>query len=108
MCSDCKKFHYEIRGQTLYHEVKQSKHMLRQPRGWAIQADLYNRHRNEFECIEIYDTETNQHYTVEASRLETYRMEISRGFGKQYALPMSYWLTRPKDTIAPPIQPKLF
>ena len=66
-------------------------HLLRKPPAIAIDARMYDRYRPHFDEIEITDTETGVVYRVAARCFDRWRFVIERGYGRQYALPLSRW-----------------
>lgn len=74
-----------------YKQVVGSKHIMHTPPAIAIDAELYDLYRDQFEVIRVKDTETGRVYQIGAWVFDTYRVVIDRGFGKQYACPLQYW-----------------
>lgn len=77
---------------VLRKRVYGSKHFLQVPPAIAIDAGLYDKYREKFDVIEVTDLETQRVYRVSASRFDRGRIVIDRGFGRQYALPLSVWV----------------
>jgi len=73
-------------------EVIGSKHMLRQPMAWAIDADIFDRVivPNCY-SIHIIDKETGTKYVAGVKTFCEHRQIINRGYGKQYLLELIYW-----------------
>lgn len=73
--------------------VRGSRHMLRSPKGWAIEADIFDTIIAHMAwAIEVTDLETNIVYTVDVNTFFTHMRKIHRGsFGPQYVLELEYW-----------------
>lgn len=77
-----------IREDTFYKKVKGSKHMLRNPRGWAVDASVFE---EEFEYVEIYDEEEGSTWNVSKKYFVENGFKINRGHGDQIVLPIERW-----------------
>ena len=73
-------------------EVYGSKHMLRNPMAWSIDADIFDSviSRN---CISIHvlDRETQTRYIIGVDTFRQNKGILNRGHGKQYYLDMAFW-----------------
>ncbi|CUU35529.1 MAG: hypothetical protein K6U12_04435 [Armatimonadetes bacterium] len=87
-----------IENRTLKKRVVGTKHFLRKPPAIAIDADLFQRYRAEFDTIEVQDVETGAVYRLSARQFESWCWELERGYGKQYAVLLSRWaVQKPND-----------
>ncbi|CUU11345.1 hypothetical protein GBSOP10_111143 [Armatimonadetes bacterium GBS] len=87
-----------IQNRTLIKEIRGSVHLLRKPPAIAIDARMYDKWRRHFDSIEIRDTETGRVYRISAKQFESWRWELERGYGKQYAVALSRWaVQKPND-----------
>lgn len=73
-------------------EVFGTKHMLRQPMAWALDADIFDRVIVP-NCLSIHiiDKETGTRYVAGVKTFLEHRQVLSRGFGKQYFLELVHW-----------------
>ncbi|MEW6649421.1 MAG: hypothetical protein AB1453_04440 [Chloroflexota bacterium] len=84
-----------LRGGRLVKSVRGSRHMLRQPPGWAVDCTILNAARLDgATSVEIRDVETNRIYTAPVSLFDQHGVTLDRGFGRQIALPLAYWSMR--------------
>lgn len=69
-----------------------SKHMLREPPAWAIDADAFDNwvKPNAKEII-VTDTEAEIRYRVSVETFDRLKVELDRGHGRQYFLTLNYW-----------------
>jgi len=82
----------EIRDHIFHKSMLGSKHLLRQPIAWAIDADIFDRVIAPL-CYSIHvtDRETGKVYIV---GVETFRKncgKLNRGYGQQYYLELVHW-----------------
>lgn len=88
----------QLEGNVFIKPVAGSRHMLRMPRAWAVDAELYEQVRPSIDRIVIEDRETGTRYHTTAEIFDTFRGELNRGFGRQYYLVLDRWTTeRPGD-----------
>jgi len=88
----------ELVNRTLYKRVFASRHFLRKPvPAIAIDAELYDQYRGDFDEIRVADAETGRTYFLPAKLFDRYRWELERGYGKQYAVALRYWHTEPEE-----------
>jgi hypothetical protein len=67
-------------------------HMLRAPRGWALDAPTLAELRAlGVATVTITDTETGTVYTAPLAEFEAHGVAFNRGAGPQVALPLGYW-----------------
>jgi len=69
-----------------------SKHQLREPPAWAIDADAFDEwvKPNAREII-VTDTEAKIRYKVLTETFDRLKQEMDRGFGRQYFLVLAHW-----------------
>lgn len=81
-----------IENRTFIKAVYGSKHMLRLPMAWAIDADIFDR-VIQFNChsIQIVDLDTGAKYTTEVKIFKENCQVLDRGHGKQYFLELVHW-----------------
>ena len=81
-----------LKGSQFVKTVLGSKHKLRFPPAWAIDAAAYEKDvRNKAREILITDKETGLKYRTSVEEFEAFKRELDRGFGRQYFLPIKYW-----------------
>ncbi|MHA2069188.1 MAG: hypothetical protein ACXABY_32920 [Candidatus Thorarchaeota archaeon] len=83
-----------LEGNRFIKSVNGSKHKLRQPPAWAIDAEAFDSEvrLNATEIVVIdKETDTKYHASVEIFARHSFR--LNRGFGDQYALPLQFWQT---------------
>ena len=85
-----------IEGTTFWKKVKASKHQLRTPCGWAVDATIFDSLESYgINLIRIIDTETKWIYEATYQTFKDNKKPIERlGYDKQYVLTMPYWTTR--------------
>ena len=73
-------------------EVYGSKHRLKYPPAWAIDAEAFDREikPNATEIV-IIDKETSTKYYVSVETFDRLKGELDRGFGRQYFLTLNCW-----------------
>ena len=88
----------QLQGDVFIKPVVGSRHMLRTPRAWAMDAELYDEIRPSIQRLVIQDKETGIEYYVSAEVFDRFRGVLDRGFGRQYFLPLPRWsVERPGD-----------
>ncbi len=81
-----------IIGDTLVKKVSGSKHMLRNPKGWAVdKSSVLQAKQSGATKIEIRDRETGILYRSSMECFIRYGIDFDRGFGSQIALPLERW-----------------
>ena len=80
-----------LEGDVFIKPVAGSRHMLRTPRAWAIDAELYEQVRPSIQRLVIQDKETGIGYYVSAEVFDRFRGVLDRGFGRQYFLSLTRW-----------------
>lgn len=87
--------------------VQGSRHMLRSPRGWAIDAHALATARAAGALgLRVEDTETGRVYLADWAALDAHGYSFNRGYGDQVALPIQYWQL--EGAPAPLVQSALF
>jgi hypothetical protein len=71
--------------------VRGSKHMLRTPRAWAVDAEAYDSIRRDINLIVVEDEESGISYRATPEVFDAFRGTLDRGFGRQYFLPLARW-----------------
>ncbi|MFC1930346.1 hypothetical protein ACFLWE_00410 [Chloroflexota bacterium] len=83
-----------IEGNRFIKPVVGSKHKLRQPPAWAIDADVFDREVKPV-CtqIVIVDKEAGTEYHATVETFDSLKGSFDRGFGRQYFLTLNAWKT---------------
>lgn len=82
----------KVTGEIFYKKLDSRKHFLRKPPAIAFdeksidKAVGYGAKR-----VLVFDTHKEETYTAKISQIYKDGMKVDRGFGKQIALPLSYW-----------------
>lgn len=80
---------------TFYKSVAGSRHKLRKPSAWAIDAEAFDREVMPIaNKIVIIDKETDIEYHTSVDTFNRFKGELDRGFGKQYYLTLAHWQTK--------------
>lgn len=88
----------------LVKRVKGSVHMLRSPRGWAVDAEILDDARAlGAVAVRIEDTETGKIYRADLVTIDAHGWTFDRKYGRQVVLPLTYW-----QLEGAPIQAALF
>lgn len=84
-----------IQDRVFSKEVYGSKHMLRKPMAWAIDADIFDRVISP-NCysIQVIDLETRAKYIVGVNAFKNKCQTLDRKWGKQYYLELVHWQVR--------------
>ncbi len=92
-----------IRDRYLVKVVRGSKHMLRSPKGWAIDAHALATARAAGAAgVRVEDTETGAVYLADWAAVDAHGWAFDRGHGRQIALPLHYW-----QVVGMPVQDAL-
>lgn len=79
-------------GNTFVKRVQGSKHMLRQPRGWATDTDVLDEVRARgVTIIKVIDRESGISYVAHIGDFDRYGVMVHRQHGVQLCLPLKYW-----------------
>ena len=85
----------EVVGNVFQKKVRGSKHMLREPKGWALDCQsLEDAVQVGAEVVELVDVETDTTYSATVARIHSKGFRLDRGFGQQIALALQHWSTR--------------
>jgi hypothetical protein len=81
-----------LEGSKFIKFVIASRHKLRYPPAWAIDADIFDTEIKP-NCINIVviDKETGTKYHASVSTFDKMKGELDRGFGRQYFLTLNNW-----------------
>ena len=73
-------------------EVCGSKHKLKYPPAWAIDAEAFDKEvKFNATDIVVIDRETGIKYQTTVENFERHKGELDRGWGRQYFLTLSHW-----------------
>jgi len=87
--------------------VQGSRHMLRSPRAWAIDAGALATARAAGALgVRVEDTESGRVYLADWAALDAHGYTFDRGHGRQIALPLRYWQLEGAPAL--PVQEPLF
>lgn len=79
-------------GDTFVKPVLASKHKVRKPLSWAIDAQTYDEQIAPFaKEIIVWDRESDTKYRASVSHFDRHRGTFDRGYGVQYFLAFSEW-----------------
>ena len=82
----------EIEGRTFTKQVSRSRHMLRIPMAWAIDASVFDSEiKKSCDTIVIVDRDSGKKYQVSVALFDKQKGIVDRGFGRQYFLTLSWW-----------------
>ncbi|GIV69346.1 hypothetical protein [Caldilinea sp.] len=103
-----------VENEELTQRRRASVHMLRSPRGWAVDDGILRQARELGAVrVRIIDTETGANYTADIAAFDAHGVPVDRGYGKQTALPLRYWRQQagnanPQAAAVGMAQPALF
>lgn len=81
-----------VENNTFIKPVIGSKHQLRQPPAWGIDAGAFDeRVKSRVSLFIILDRETGLEYQTSIETFNKHCFRFNRGFGDQYALSLKYW-----------------
>ena len=84
----------QVKRGVLTKQIIGSRHMLRAPRGIALDVDSIRQAKIAgAHTIAITDGESGLIYSSDVSHFMQYAIDINRGFGAQKCLPLQYWTT---------------
>jgi hypothetical protein len=90
----------EIDGDTLKIYASTERHMLRQPRGWAIQKTILEQAKKaKVKSVEILDQDAGIVYVAPLMSFWSVGIFVDRGFGEQWCLPVDQWKRINQETI---------
>ena len=92
--------HVDIKTGIFHKTCRASLHMLRKPAGWALDVgSLDEAERAGAHTVEITDAEANKTYVASIRQIRSAGILLDRGFGQQFALPLTAWVVR--DPLQP-------
>ena len=81
-----------VEGHRFVKTVCASKHKLRTPPAWAIDAEAFDESiKPVAQEIIVWDRESETRWRVTVADFDALKGTFDRGFGKQYFLPLSHW-----------------
>ncbi len=81
-----------VTGGVFSKRVRGSVHMLRAPRGWALDAPTLDDLRAlRVASVVVTDTETGTVYAAPLAEFDAHGVAFNRGAGPQVVLPLGYW-----------------
>jgi hypothetical protein len=87
-----------LQGNEFIKPVIRSKHQLKNPPAWAIDAEAFDREilpkAKEFV---ILDKETGNKYLCSVETFNLLKREFDRGYGRQYFLSLANWTVEKND-----------
>ena len=91
-----------VRDHELVKRVQESKHLLRSPRGWAVDAYALSVARTLGAiAVRIEDTETGKVYRADLATIDAHGYRFNRGYGDQVALQLKFWQLQGAPTQQP-------
>ena len=82
----------EVKNGVFVKKVRASKHMLRSPRGWALDIQsLKDAEQAGARFVELRDSDTGKTYRASIEQIWNDGFQINRGFGAQQVMVMSKW-----------------
>lgn len=97
-----------VAGGVFSKRVRGSVHMLRAPRGWALDADTLAELRAlGVATVVVTDTETGTVYTAPLAEFDVnvHGVAFNRGAGPQVVLPLGYWRVNGQPPALAPREP---
>jgi hypothetical protein len=96
----------EVQGDTYVKKVRESKHMHRNPRGWAIDLNaLLKIEQMGVENVEIIDTESGKLYRCKLETFWERGQMLDKGYGKQMLLLLNAFRVTETKRTEPPFGP---
>jgi len=81
-----------VRGDVFYKGMSSKKHFLRKPPAISFdEQSLKKAFDYGAKKIVIHDKDTNKNYIAKFETVYEKGFKVDRGFGKQIALPLSFW-----------------
>ena len=76
----------------LYKRARGDKHMVRKPRGWALDVDIFQQMlKIGVRWFEILDKQSGIKYFCSFDAFQSLAVPLDRGYGAQLCLPLKYW-----------------
>jgi hypothetical protein len=87
-----------VRGNVFSKRLRSSRHLLRLPRAWALDArSLRDAETAGAKFVEIQDRDTGQTYSASTARIRERGFTVDRGHGRQIALLLEEWAVAATD-----------
>ncbi len=84
----------EVKNGVFVKRVRASKHMLRSPRGWALDVkSLRDAEEAGARNVELEDVDNGLTYSASVDLIRAKGIQLNRGYGPQIALPLNSWTT---------------
>lgn len=84
-----------LEGDKFLKAVIGSRHRLRYPPAWAIDAEAFDREvKPKTTRLVVIDKETGLEYHCPTETFDQLKGELDRGFGRQYFLTLKHWEVR--------------
>lgn len=84
--------YFATQTRTLQKGIDFTKHIVRQPRAIAFDADvLAQAEKLGAQHIQVKDITTNDIWTITFADFRRYQFSVNRGFGLQYAAALDHW-----------------
>jgi hypothetical protein len=81
-----------LEGDTFIKPVSGSKHRLRKPPAWAIDAEAFDQQvKTQAKEVVIWDRESDTKYRASIEDFDQHKGEFDRGFFRQYFLALPRW-----------------
>ena len=81
-----------IEGGIFFKPVIPEIHRLRKPPGWATDADSFDKEVvPNCHTITLIDEQNKKSYSASVEVFQAHKIELNRGFGRQYALTTKWW-----------------
>jgi hypothetical protein len=95
-----------VAGGVFSKRVRGSVHMLRAPRGWALDVPtLADLRALGVVTVTVTDTESDTTYSAPLAEFSAHGVALNRGFGPQVALPLGYWRVNGQPPALAPREP---
>lgn len=96
----------EIEGDVFIKKVSGSKHRLKSPPAWAVDANSWDNQISPVcKFVQVYDREQGKSYWSTVANFNQYKGLIDRGFEPQYFLALNRWVTeKPVEQLELPIE----
>lgn len=82
----------EVKNGVFVKKVRASKHMLRSPRGWALDVkSLRDAEEAGARMVELEDVDSGLTYSASVDLIRAKSIQVNRGYGAQVALLLNSW-----------------
>ena len=83
-----------VRKGVFHKRVRRSRHLLRQPEGWASDIAVLDRLDTlGVELMVLTDVESGNRYRATVGDFRRHGIRLDRGYGPQLVLPLDFWNT---------------